>query len=116
VGKSTENEETMTSTWSILVEVPLVADDDPGEAEVRLLHALEDVGAEAPVTGGGFGDTLAARFCVEGHDVWTVAEVGRDIFWAAVSKAGLKVDEPLGLEVMPVDHAAMAYGVAAALR
>jgi hypothetical protein len=106
----------MTFTWSILVEAPLFADDDPGEAEVLVLHALEDLGVEAPVTGGGYGDTLAARFCVQGSDVWAAAEEARGIFLGAVSKAGVRVDEPLGLEIMPADHVAEAYEVASVLQ
>ena len=103
------------TTWSILLEAPLFSDEEPGEAEMLVLDALEMLGAEAPVTGGGHGDTLAARFCIGAPNLWAAAEEARSIFWEAVSKAGVKVNDALSLEVMPADAVAAAYGVADAL-
>ena len=99
------------TTWSVLVEARFDPDDDPGEAEVELLTALEELGADAPATGGGGPDRLAARFCVEAEHMSEAVDLALTTFRDAVAKAAVDAEEPSVLELMPFTEMMDGYGV-----
>ncbi len=99
------------TTWSVLVEARFDSDDDPGEAEVELLSALEELGADAPVTGGGGPERLAARFCVGAEHMSEAIDLALTTFRDAVAKAAVDAEEASVLEVMPFNEMVDSFGV-----
>src|SRR6266511_4610117 len=89
--------------WSVLFEARLLSADESEEAEVRLLEAMEALGVEAPVTGGGYQGMIAARFYFPG-ELWDAVHHAGRLFMTALEKAGVEAAPvPIVIEVLPAD-------------
>lgn len=96
------------TVWSVLVEGPLTADGEPGEAELLLLEVMGDLGFADAVAGGAVGSRLAVRFSVPGFDLVDAAATAREQFLTAVDKAGVSAGMPDTLEIVPLAELARA--------
>lgn len=88
--------------WEVLIEAELRSPEEYlGQAEDRLMTAMEDLGfRDRVVVGGGSAGELAVRLLVLAESVRVAMDRGVAIFDDAVAKSGLDVGDLNALEIM----------------
>ena len=90
--------------WEVVIEAELRSPEEHvGQAEDRLMNAVERLGAGAStVVGGGPEGHIAVRVIVSGESFRVALERAAALFQEAVALADLQVGEPHAVDVSMV--------------